>query len=104
WSARKHPETVGYIDLSDVTNNRIDAATEYLFDEAPSRARHHLGDGDTIVGTVRPGNRVFAYIHSPEPNLTGSTGFAVLSPRSVDYAGYVYLAATRNESINRLAN
>ena len=104
WTARKHPETVTYIDLSGVTGNRIDNAAEYPFEAAPSRARHHLRDGDTIVGTVRPGNRAFAYIHLPEPNLTGSTGFAVLSPKLACYASYVYLATTGDESIGRLAN
>src|SRR6185312_8523328 len=53
WTARKHPEIVKYIDLSGVTSNRIDSATEYSFEAAPSRARHRLRDGDTIVGTVR---------------------------------------------------
>jgi len=104
WTTRCHPKTVRYIDLSGVTANKIQAASEYLFEEAPSRARHHLRDGDTIVGTVRPGNRAFAYIHSPEPNLTGSTGFAVLSPKLAHMASFIYLAATRDDSIDRLAN
>lgn len=104
WSARKHPANLKYIDLSGVSHNSIDPAIEYSFDDAPSRARQQLRHGDTIIGTVRPGNRAFAYIHAPAPNLTGSTGFAVLSPKQPHLASHVYLAATRGDSIERLAN
>jgi len=104
WTARKHPPTVKYIDLSGAHNNRIDQPMEFSFDEAPSRARQHLREGDTIIGTVRPGNRAFAYIHEPDANLTGSTGFAVLSPKAPHLSSYVYLTATRDDAIDRLAN
>lgn len=104
WTARKHPPTVKYIDLSGVYCNRIDQPMEFSFDEAPSRARQQLREGDTIIGTVRPGNRAFAYIHGPDTNLTGSTGFAVLSPNAPNQSSYIYLAATRNDAIDRLAN
>ena len=104
WTDKNHPPTVGYIDLSGVSSNRIEAITEYAFDEAPSRARMHLREGDTIVGMVRPGNRAFAYIHVPDASLTGSTGFAVLSPKRPHYASFIYLAVTRDEAIERLAN
>lgn len=104
WTARRHPEQVKYVDLSGVHQNRIEQVTEFGFDEAPSRARHHLRDGDTIIGTVRPGNRAFAYISAPEINLTGSTGFAVLSPKAQKLSSLIYLAATNDGSIERLAN
>lgn len=104
WTARKHPEIVKYIDLSGVNRNRIETFTEFEFDAAPSRARNHLREGDTIVGTVRPGNRAYAYIHAPEENLTGSTGFAVLSPKEPYLSSFVYLAATSDEAIERFTN
>lgn len=104
WTARKHPSTLRYIDLSGVHSNRIDPPTDYNFHDAPSRARHHLREGDTIIGTVRPGNRAFAYIHKPDANLTGSTGFAVLSPKAPHLSSFIYLAATRSEAIDRLTN
>ena len=104
WTTKQHPDWLSYIDLSDVSKNRIDPPTEYHFDDAPSRARHHLRDGDTIIGTVRPGNRAFAFISEPSSAFTGSTGFAVLSPKSPFLSSFVYLAATRDEAIERLAN
>ena len=69
-----------------------------------SRARRVLRDGDTIVGTVRPGNRSFAFIHEPAENLTASTGFAVLRPTVMSHTEFVYLAATQDSSIEHLAH
>ena len=54
----------------------------FIFDDAPSRARRVLKIGDTIVGTVRPANGSYAFIQ--QENLTGSTGFAVLSPKKLE--------------------
>lgn len=104
WSAKNHPETVAYIDLANAKENEIAAVTEYPFDEAPSRARRVLRYGDTIVGTVRPGNRSFAFIGTATQNLTGSTGFAVLRPSAPQHAEFVYLAATADTSIEYLAH
>jgi len=104
WTTKQRPDWISYIDLSGVSKNRTAPPMEYRFDDAPSRARHHLRDGDTIIGTVRPGNRAFAFISEPASTLTGSTGFAVLSPKSPDLSSFVYLAATRDEAIERLAN
>jgi len=104
WSAKKHPETLSYLDLSDVKSNQISNPTDYAFDEAPSRARRVLKHGDTIVGTVRPGNRSYAFISNPVANLTGSTGFAVLRPKDPADKEFVYLSATQDPSIEHLAH
>ena len=104
WTAKKHPDTVRYIDLANAKDNEIAEVTIYAFDEAPSRARRVLRDGDTIVGTVRPGNRSFAFIHQAESNLTASTGFAVLRPREIENTEFVYLAATHDSTIEHLAH
>ena len=104
WTAKNHPATVAYIDLANAKDNEIASVTDFEFDEAPSRARRVLRSGDTIVGTVRPGNRSFAYIHEPSANLTASTGFAVLRPLVVENTEFVYLAATQDASIDHLAH
>ena len=104
WSGRSHPERVQYLDLANVKNNEVAAFMEFAFDDAPSRARRALRNSDTLVGTVRPGNRSFAFIHEPQPHLTASTGFAVLSPRAVDNTAFVYLGATQDASIEHLAH
>jgi len=104
WSAKSYPETVAYVDLANTKDNVIAEIAEYRFDEAPSRARRVLRDGDTIVGTVRPGNRSFAFVSNASANLTGSTGFAVLRPRSKESTEFVYLTATADCSIDHLAH
>jgi type I restriction enzyme S subunit len=104
WSTKKHPDIVAYIDLANAKDNEISEVIDYEFDEAPSRARRVLRSGDTIVGTVRPGNRSFAFIHAPPSNLTGSTGFAVLRPSAIENSEFVYLAATQDSSIEYLTH
>lgn len=104
WTAKTQPETIKYVDLANAKNNEIDVITEYAFRDAPSRARRVLRTGDSIIGTVRPGNRSYAYIHQPLDNLTGSTGFAVLRPRSVENSEFVFIAATQDSSIEYLAH
>ena len=102
WSARNHPDVLEYIDLSNVKSGGVEDSTSYLWEESPSRARRVLRCGDTIVGTVRPGNRSFALIATD--GLTGSTGFAVLRPCHQHHREYVYLAATADDAIERLAH
>lgn len=104
WTARNHPDTLAYVDLANTKDNEIGSVTDFAYAEAPSRARRVLRGGDTIVGTVRPGNRSFAFIHEPAGNLTASTGFAVLRPSAVENTEFVYLAATQDASIEHLAH
>lgn len=104
WTVKNHPSIVAYIDLANTKDNEIAEIADYPFEEAPSRARRVLRHGDTIVGTVRPGNRSFAFIHQAASNLTASTGFAVLRPREIENTEFVYLAATQDSSIEHLAH
>ncbi len=102
WTTRKHPDEIRYLDLSNVKDGLIDAPTKYSWEEAPSRARRVLQQGDTIIGTVRPGNRSFALID--QAGLTGSTGFAVLRPLCDVNREFLYIAATSDDAIERLAH
>ena len=80
-----------YVDISSVS--RIEGITtkeEMSFEDAPSRARRRVRDGDTIVSTVRTYLRAIAPIENAEDNLIVSTGFAVLRPLSI-FSGYLSL-------------
>jgi len=99
WTKKKHPDEVNYVDLANTKNGAIESISIYSFDESPSRARRVLNVGDTIVGTVRPGNRSFAYIGKTDLQLTGSTGFAVLSPKENFWSSFVYLCTTNDGAI-----
>jgi type I restriction enzyme S subunit len=101
WSRNSAPKEIEYVDLANTKWGRIESTAHYLKAEAPSRAQRVLRAGDSIVGTVRPGNGSFALI--AEKGLTGSTGFAVLRPRRAELVEFVYLAATASDNIERLA-
>ncbi|MGY8775036.1 MAG: restriction endonuclease subunit S, partial [Spongiibacter sp.] len=102
WSARNHPETVQYADLAGTDRGQIVETKTFVWEDAPSRARRVLRLGDTIIGTVRPGNRAYSFVGVD--GLTGSTGFAVLRPNNSSQRSLVYLAATSDDAINRLVN
>jgi type I restriction enzyme, S subunit len=102
WSKETRPETIDYVDLSNTKWGRIESTTSYSWKDAPSRAQRVLRQGDTIVGTVRPGNGSYAFVAAD--GLTGSTGFAVLRPRCPEYAEFVYLAATDSANISALSH
>src|SRR6266480_276524 len=102
WSTETRPPVINYVDLSNAKLGRIETITAYAQEDAPSRAQRLLRVHDTIVGTVRPGNRSYAFIS--DEGLTGSTGFVVLRPQQTKYAELVYLAATATENIERLAH
>ena len=102
WTARRRPGEVSYVDLSNAKRGDISNVASFPWEEAPSRARRVLRRGDTILGTVRPGNRSFALID--EDGLTGSTGFAVLRPQTEIHREYIWCATTSPENIERLAH
>ncbi|WP_158225864.1 restriction endonuclease subunit S [Glutamicibacter sp. BW78] len=74
-------EALRYIDIASVSPGRIDSVQELAWDEAPSRARRGVSDGDVVFSTVRPGRRSFALVLDPSPDSVASTGFAVMTPR-----------------------
>ena len=103
-TARNVPNEVWYADLANTKNGVIESVEHYAWSDAPSRAKRILNEGDTIVGTVRPGNRSFAYIGLLDRPITGSTGFAVLTPKQNEFSEFIYCAATSDENIDRLAH
>lgn len=103
WTAKNSPQQVHYVDLANTKNGVIESVATYDFDESPSRARRVLCSGDTIIGTVRPNNKSYAFIGDTEYQLTGSTGFAVLSPKKDYWMSYIYLATTNDAAINEYA-
>jgi type I restriction enzyme S subunit len=104
WTSASQPGRVKYIDLASLKQNVVSNLEEYEFSKAPSRARRILKKGDSMYGTVRPGNLSYGYVAEDEPGLTGSTGFAVLRPKKPEYAEFVYCAMTLPENIERLTN
>jgi type I restriction enzyme, S subunit len=82
---------MSYVDISSVDRVRgIIAVENIVFEDAPSRARRIVRDGDTIVSTVRTYLRAIAPIRNPASNTVVSTGFAVIRPRRVSPAFLSY--------------
>jgi len=70
-----------YVDIGNVDSaNGIQQKELVKFEEAPSRARRKVRNGDVIVSTVRTYLKAIAPIKNPEPNLIVSTGFLCCSP------------------------
>ncbi|MDE2780322.1 MAG: restriction endonuclease subunit S [Chloroflexota bacterium] len=102
WSRTNYPVHVEYVDLANTKWGVIGSTQHFAWKGAPSRAKRVLRTGDTIVGTVRPGNGSYSFIGND--GLTGSTGFAVLRPLHPRFRELVYLSATALDNIERLAH
>src|SRR4051794_9398551 len=71
-----------YIDIGNVDSLGVIHDVEtYRFENAPSRARRLVRDGDVIISTVRTYLQAITPITEPPDNLVVSTGFAVVRPR-----------------------
>ncbi len=102
WGNHNKPDRILYVDLATTKRGCINEIQHYTWADAPSRGRRVLRRGDTIVGTVRPGNRSFALIDRDD--LTGSTAFAVLRPADPMEREFVWCTATSHDAIDRLAH
>jgi type I restriction enzyme, S subunit len=102
WSKQTAPDTIEYVDLANTKWGVIESTQKFSWSDAPSRAQRILRPGDTIVGTVRPGNGSYSLVGAE--GLTGSTGFAVLRPKRACYREFVYLASTSPDNIERLSH
>jgi type I restriction enzyme S subunit len=73
-----------YVDIGSVTYvDGITGYEDFTFENAPSRARRIVHSGDTIVSTVRTYLKAITRIRD-DKDVIVSTGFAVLSPTSIN--------------------
>lgn len=73
-------DTIKYIDISSIDNKRniMTGYTEYVLEDAPSRAQQHIQKNDIVVSTVRPNLKNVAITGYNDKNLVASSGFCVL--------------------------
>ena len=73
-------DTIRYIDISSIDNKRnvMTGYTEFVLEEAPSRAQQYIRRGDIVVSTVRPNLKNVAITGYDYDNLVASSGFCVL--------------------------
>jgi type I restriction enzyme, S subunit len=91
-----------YIDISSVdSDGNIISTTEYLYVNAPSRARRIVRKGDTILSTVRTYLKAIAFINDVSQNMICSTGFAVIRPLELFTPKFMYYIC-RSQIINEI--
>lgn len=95
---------INYVDIGNVNSNgKIEEIQVFRFENAPSRARRIIKNGDTIVSTVRTYLKAIAYFEKAEENLICSTGFAVFSPHHDKFVKkYFYYLISSDKYINEI--
>lgn len=98
-----HNEAIKYIDISSIDRNsrRIVSITNYLVQEAPSRAQQCVQYGDVLISNVRPNLNTTCIVDYKDHNLVCSTGFTVL--RCVHCTpAYLLTAISSNDFVDNL--
>jgi len=92
---------IHYIDIKSVGSGTYVDPKRIQFDDAPSRARRLLLEGDTVISSVRPNLKSYFYSQNLKNFTIASTGFAVLSPRKID-SRFLYYLTTNDRYIDFL--
>lgn len=82
-----------YIDISSVENGtgKIDFSNKIKGSDAPSRAKRAVKKGDILFSTVRPNLKAYGYVEREDCDYCiASTGFAVISAKTMVLSKYVY--------------
>ncbi len=80
-----------YVDISSVTEGKINTVERHCFRNAPSRARRIVKSGDVLISTVRTYLKAIVKIDDKHKDCIVSTGFAVLRPvQNVDSSFFSY--------------
>ena len=97
------PDEIAYVAISSVSAGRIESHERMPFSEAPGRARRVVRHGDTIWSNVRPNRRAYALILEPVEDLVVSTGFSVVTPKTVPHS-FLYHALTTDCFVSYLVS
>ncbi len=90
-----------YLDIGNVQTGKIVGDIEkHKFQNAPSRARRIVENGNTIISTVRTYLKAVLYIKNEFSKYIVSTGFAVLKPKKEVIPYFLYLAVQNHPFIN----
>lgn len=94
-----------YIDIGSVQNGigKVSLDNIVKSDQAPSRAKRLARYGDTLVSTVRPNLKGFAYVDFDTTDVIVSTGFLVLTPNSKKVLPeYLYHCITSDHCVGQM--
>ena len=100
----KYPHIlIQYLDISGISRGLVGNPELLALEEAPSRAKRIVRENDTIISTVRPGNRAYAFLKKVPNNLVVSTGFSVLRAKGCS-PRFLYYLSTSDSIIDYLAS
>lgn len=97
-----------YIDIDAVENGtgRVNTNKKIIGKNAPSRARRYARANSTIISTVRPNLKGFAFIEQEIDKSVYSTGFAILNSKDTSvikdkliYAQFMYSNALMQQML-----
>lgn len=96
--AKNYPyKEIEYLDTGSITNGKIESLQYLKLDEAPSRAKRIVKDGDIVLSMVRPIQRHYGYLRNTKPNTVVSTGFLVLTSKESVDPYFLYSFLTQND-------
>lgn len=84
---------IEYIDITSVQNGELLGIQDLSLSDAPSRAKRVVRINDTLISTVRPSLKHFAFVKKAKSNTIASTGFAVVTPNKIS-PRYLYYFLT----------
>lgn len=94
---------IKYIDIASVSTGEINSTTSYNISDAPGRAKRIVKHGDIIWSCVRPNRKSYSVIWNPEQNLIASTGFCVITPKTLP-TSYLLKYLTTDSYVAYLSN
>lgn len=107
--ALKPEESFFYVDISsvDVATGMIVNPQQLTGEEAPSRARKVIREGDIIISTCRPTRGAIAIIPKELDNQICSTGFSVIrvdqTKANTQYLHFILRSAVAKEQFRKFS-
>lgn len=87
---------IKYLDTSSLNEGLITGLQTLSLKDSPSRAKRLVTHNDVLISTVRPDQKHYGIIKDPEANLVVSTGFCVITCKSIG-PHFIYLLLTNSE-------
>lgn len=99
-------DIIKYVDISAIDNktNLVTGFTEYILEDAPSRAQQAINCDDILISTVRPNLRNIAINPFNDNSMVGSSGFCVLRVNETCNAKYLFYCVLGDDFTNAMVD
>jgi type I restriction enzyme S subunit len=89
-------KTIRYLDTGSLNEGRIEGFQVFDVKDAPSRARRIVKHNDILISTVRPDQKHYGIIKHPDEDIIVSTGFCVISCKTIN-PHFIYVLLTTRD-------